>query len=516
MKQYSYIIKTMDPVAFAEKSNDQILYATKKYIPGSAIRGALANKYIVAKGLGKEAHKNNSFFDLFLSGKVRFLPAYPIGDLQMQNYCPIVMPLSLMKSKDGSRILDLASGCKIEPGFKKLQGFGVMDNKQNLYPVSVDTRIEFHMSRCDSDERISGKSIKGNVFNYEYIMPNQYFKGCFVVDDELSDVWEEVLAETSMKQLYLGRSKTAQYGKCQYMSLNEEHNLGTPLNDKIFITSLTPYVPYESWQSVDQILFQLLSELEEKLGGKVQFSQDNCRIFAATESIDGFVGVWHTKKQRETVLSAGSVIELKLTGGNLDTEGFNRALMQGLGKNIVDGFGQFRLWNPLTEDFKFAKSISVIEKQELSLEVKTKAKEVIRNLILREVRQEAANIAGDDRLVLGKDYKNVCKRLEGLMRSDLSKLAIQEAIARDFKNKTVDNLYNMKFDNAPMYNILLELDNHKQIYNGINWESKLGLGKEQLRDLRDGLDSDAFNISEDDVFKEFWLWFMRHTARKQE
>ena len=514
MKQYSYIIKTIDPVTFAEKSNDQILYATKQYIPGSAIRGALANKYIVAKGLGKEAHEDSRFFEMFLSGKVRFLSAYPIGDLQMQKCCPITMPLSLMKSKDGSRILDLTSGCKIEPGFKKLQGFGVMDNEQNIHPVSVDTKIEFHMSRCNSDERISGKSINGNVFNYEYIMPNQYFKGYFVVDDDLSDGWEAFWADKNLEEIYLGRSKNAQYGKCQYMGLGEEITNDALLTEKMFITSVTPYVPYEPWQSVEQLFHEMLLELEDKLDGKVKFSRANCRVYAATENIDGFVGVWHTKKQRETALSAGSVIELKLEEGRLDTETLNRALMQGLGKNTVEGFGQFRVWNPLPENFKFVKSISLREKNELSAAVKVKAREIIHNLILREVRQEAANSAGDNRLVLGKDYKNVCKRIEGLMRSGLSKLAIQETIARDFKNKTVDNLHDMKYDKAPMYSILLELDNHKQIYNGISWENRLGLGKEQLRALREDLGSDAFNVSEDDVFKEFWLWFMRHAVRK--
>lgn len=46
MKRIRYIIENKEPLIFSERSNDATLYTTKKYIPGAAIRGMLANRYI--------------------------------------------------------------------------------------------------------------------------------------------------------------------------------------------------------------------------------------------------------------------------------------------------------------------------------------------------------------------------------------------------------------------------------------------------------------------------------------
>lgn len=67
MQIIEFLIKTEAPVAFAERSNDNILYATKNYIPGSAVRGALANKYIKSFKL-ETPHNDENFYNLFLSG----------------------------------------------------------------------------------------------------------------------------------------------------------------------------------------------------------------------------------------------------------------------------------------------------------------------------------------------------------------------------------------------------------------------------------------------------------------
>ena len=46
MRRIDYLIENLSPVNFSEKSVDSIYYATKRFIPGSAVRGALAGRYI--------------------------------------------------------------------------------------------------------------------------------------------------------------------------------------------------------------------------------------------------------------------------------------------------------------------------------------------------------------------------------------------------------------------------------------------------------------------------------------
>ena len=167
MKQIEYVIETLAPVTFAEKNNESTLYNTRKYIPGSIFRGMLADRFIRENNL-VNAHEDENFYNIFLSGKVRFLPAYPIGRENRDGFEPYVLPLSFMKSKDGKELRDIAGEAKIETGFKKMTGFALKEDN-DIYKVNVDTQIEFHMARSSEDERIHGSSQNGRVFNYEYI-----------------------------------------------------------------------------------------------------------------------------------------------------------------------------------------------------------------------------------------------------------------------------------------------------------------------------------------------------------
>ncbi len=96
----------------------------------------MAETFIRQYKLGKEAHKNQTFYDLFLSGKVRFLPAYPLSGVSDKGKVVFQLPLSMMRSKDGKIIKDISGVGAPEAGFKKMKGFVVQDG-QTLYPVSV-------------------------------------------------------------------------------------------------------------------------------------------------------------------------------------------------------------------------------------------------------------------------------------------------------------------------------------------------------------------------------------------
>lgn len=189
LKRIDYLITVKDSVIFAEKSGDNVLFATKKYIPGSAVRGALAASYIDAKiKKAAEAYKNEEFYELFLSGRVKFLPAYPVSSASFSAAMPIVLPLSIMKIKvkepDKPEIVDLASGKKPGAGYKKLTGFALYDKEQAiLKKQDTTTKVEFHMSRHEDKERLAGRSIDGKIFNYEYIEPEQCFQGSIIIDD---------------------------------------------------------------------------------------------------------------------------------------------------------------------------------------------------------------------------------------------------------------------------------------------------------------------------------------------
>ena len=506
LKKYCYVIKNLDPLTFAEKSGDQVLYATKHYIPGSALRGALATQYINKNNL-KDAHKNEAFFDLFLSGKVKFLPGYPIGGSNMFSGEPMVIPLSLMCSKDGTKTIDLSGATEYAPGFKKLQGFAVRTTK-GLVKVAVDVKTEFHMSRSSLDERISGKSNDGNIFNYEYIKPNQYFKCCCLVDDDIFGRWENLMKD--MNCIYLGRSRGAQYGKCSIEYVNDDgFSASINLNKKFYLCALTPYIPYNAAQSMEMAANELFTDLERALANTVRFERKGLSFFASVEQLDGYVGVWKTKKQKEIAISAGTLLPLNAVEGNLNIKKLVKVLRRGFGKNCIDGFGQFLVWQ--TFDGNILEYAESVARPDLNIDVKERAKLVVQNLISQRIKELAAQKASSDNLDMGADYKNVCKRVEILLR-EYSLDIVRDEIKHNFRNTAKTRLHKMKFCGNSIYDILMDADGYKKLNIDIKWDDPLNLGPEQVAAMRKDLGDDVFALDET-FMKEFWLWFMRHAVK---
>lgn len=510
LKKLEFVLENIDPLLFAERGADNILVTTKRYIPGSAIRGALAHLYINAHKL-QNAYEDATFFDLFLSGKVRFLPAYPIGCRELEQGDAFVMPLSLMRSKDKTQTVDLTAAAENKAGFKKLQGF-VVKKDSKLYQIDIDAKIELHMSRSGDGERIIGSSREGNVFNYEYLEAGQLFKGAYIADDDVAELLQKVLLELNVEVLHLGRAKSAQYGKCLYAAMPVKEAQQVALGDKLYLLAQTPYIAFGSWQRVEQAAGELLGELEARLG--CELAKDGLQIFAAAESIDGYVGVWQAKKQAERALSAGTLIELRLNGA-VDSAQLQEALLQGLGKGTEDGFGQFIIWQPLARPELVDK---LPQKQfkniVLSNEVKKIAKKIIRERLLQEVRQQAAQDAQSGKLKINIENSNhILKRVEGLMYSDQHKSVIQNIIKGDeFKKKAKDNLWNIKYDGVELFKMLTD-ESVKPPYNGIDWPGKLNLADSSKSKLQSLLESNAFELDADEVYREYWLWFMRHAVK---
>ena len=510
LQKTAFVLENIDPLLFPERGADNILFTTKHYIPGSAIRGALAKLYI-AKHKLQNAYEDETFFTLFLSGKVRFLPAYPLGCRELEQGEPLVMPLSLMRSKDKTQTVDLTAAAELKPGFKKLTGF-VVKQQEKLYQIATEAKIELHMSRGGDSERITGSSKDGNVFNYEYLAPGQLFKGAYVADDDVAELLAQVLKELDVNTLYLGRAKSAQYGKCLYAELKAQEDSSPALGERLYLLAQTPYIAFGSCQRVETAAGELLSELEQRLG--MQLAKENLNIFAAVESIDGYVGVWQAKKQAERALSAGSLIELKAKS-SVDAKSLQSALAQGLGKNVEDGYGQFVIWQPLmkpafTEELPSGKQKNIV----LSTQVKQTAQKIIRERLLQAVREQAANDAQSERLkITSANAHNILKRIEGIMDSGKSKSVIQQIISIDFKTTAKNNLRAIKYNGDALYDILVESEGHSLPYRGIDWERKLKLTGSSAKSLQKLLGSSAFTLDADEVYCEYWLWFMRHAVK---
>ncbi len=525
MQKLNYYITTTAPITFAEKSGDNVLFATKRYIPGSAIRGALAMTYIKKHNL-QDAHLDETFNQIFLSGKVRFLPAYP--KCTNKNQETSVIPFSFMVSKDGRSIKDFAWNNTPIPGYKKISGFAAIERAtQTIHPTSANVQIEFHMSRCNENEnpsdnnknsklyneRLTGSSKDGKVFNYEYLEPHQQFIGSIILDDDSTELLNTI-KQLMNANLHLGRSKTAQYGTCQCTVISETtapaNNID--LNAPIYLYAHTAYIPIQDWQRIDTIAQEITSELNTALkeqGINTTINIQSDKTYAVTETIDGYVSVWNMKRERKTAISAGTLIGIdipNITNDNLNI--LQNILYQGLGDRTIEGFGQFRLWNPLSSITKEQSKKQALNIKNIHPTVQNKARAILQKRILQELRQQAKQDA--DRLCKKQktavgNARGTLKRIEALMNSTDTKKEIQTKI-KNFGKTAKDNLRTLCINNMHLGEYLQTGSPQDMPYAKINWGNKLEINIEKIQK---DLGKDILTVSDDILFREYWFWLAR-------
>ena len=526
MRRIDYLIENLSPVNFSEKSVDSIYYATKRFIPGSAVRGALAGRYIACKKL-EDANTDPVFRRLFLEDNIKFLPAYPAGVLHTGNDSdfserePFILPLSLMKNKEGTRTVDLAAGTDPGAGFKKLTGFAVRYGEK-LFRLEPRVQISFHMSRNEEKERFHGTSREGHIYNYEYLEPLQFFKGSIFLNDAVDSETVEVLNNLLSGSLRLGRSKNAEYGTCRVCAVRETAMPAarTAPDKPLYLCALTPYIPYGDWQNADEAISEAVREIENRSGIHIEKAQG--KIFAAKDFLNGFVGVWHAKRATVPVLTEGSLFPVACA----DVSALAEFLALGIGQRTGEGFGQFKLWQPLEENVVFAEPDDAVAKPaHLPEELVKKAGEIIRNRLLQAVYRQAekdGRTLGDS---VKRQGKHICKRIEHLMDSTKTQAEIQDIIENEFKESAKDNLRSFKMNVQGRPTDLLKIftgeckgENGKSLmpYSDIVWETRIGIPEGKRKQLQADLNAkDTFLLDEDELFRQYWLWVMRHAVKQR-
>lgn len=350
MHELQFTLKTTSPVIVAVQSGEKVLTETRNYFPGSIVRGFLAAKYVRTKRLGRLAHEEETFSRWFLSGALRFLPAYPAAADGCMAAIPV--PYCLYQNKDGDSFLSLADedSRKTAKGYKAMRGFAQMRKQREtlfLRKMEPKRRIRFHLSRNSENSRLSGTAAaddmaKNGVFNYEALDEGQFFCGSILgTEQELKALRAEFSAEMTVTA---GRSKYVQYGECTF-KFGEVKTAPVDTtaagDERVQIVCHTPLVLTNRCGLSEPSAELLTNELSQCLGGEVWVAE----AFAATETIEQFVGIWGMRRPSVRAFSAGTVFALRAEGGwsaarleKLIERGY-----QGVGCRQAEGFGQFRL-----------------------------------------------------------------------------------------------------------------------------------------------------------------------------
>lgn len=481
IKILPYKITALSPILIAKEIGEQNTIYTEKYIPSTTIRGLFANKFINELGLGKIAHKNNDFYNMFLRGDIIVTPAYPLKNHRI--YYPALY-LHKEKGKDSNPVYNILEEVPNDIKTKPLNRMiYYIDDK--IYTYDISTTFYFHNTR----DRVKGHSTGEDIFYYEAINEGEEFKGFIIGDEGYFEGIKNLFKEKFNS--FIGRSKSAQYGlvKIEFGDLKDTDML--EIEDKEFIiVAISPIILHNDWG------FSEVSEKTLKNYLKKHFNDCDIiveKIIARTEYVENFVGIWGMKNTRELAYSPGSAFKIIVKGCDNLEEKLNNLLIYGFGEKTDLGFGRVKIYWDLNEEYDMDG-----EKEKFRHIYPQKSYLIISDIVNREIK-EFIKYKGFERAGKFKDQKKISNNLIGRIEGILSETSNFD----DWRRKL------SKLDKKPagetlkdtnLWDDLYELDVFNNKSNKIIFDNRLS---EVIKDL--SLDLDHFELS-----KTYWVSFLRY------
>lgn len=515
-------IDTLEPVVISQKNNTTILTNSADYISGSILRGMLAGMYIRKFGGGDRVHEDAAFQRLFLSSDVRFVDANPLAGSQRS----FALPFSLMKEKVNGDVQDILFAEKSQKGYKGLKGYGIVSDG-NICMAHVGKSVSLHMSRNLENERISGKSEEGHIFNYEAIEAGQSFAGEIIGSREaLQEMSEKLFAEKECF-VYIGRSKYSQYGRCRLSASGVQEvdytgMIRAAIDEKglLALRADTPYLP--EWQDVDATasLQELADRLSDICPG-ISFTVQAESVVSKQVTIANFVQVWNLKRAEEPALAAGTVFQLSCQSGDGSgwpaeaVEAVEQLLLGDMSRRSSEGFGQFRPWQQ--QELKMGGSLenAPAAKPVFSDEMKETVQHILLNRMKGEIRRLAADDAAQKCGSLSR-HNHLFSRMEQEMLTvkaqSGTKQAFNQCMGTAIRpgSPAEKNLRDISYRGHSLLDILQGKYASPYAEN-FSWQEILG---KEIDNLAKDVDFALPEPESDELYYEYWLWFFRH-ARKQ-
>jgi CRISPR-associated protein Csx10 len=532
MEQVKITITVKSPTLIASSSTAGVLTATRGSIDGRILRGVFASHFIKSHNLCKEAHKNQEFMDLFY-GDLRFVSAYK--DTVKGTSFPA--PLSLQKFKNAAKDTGFVAGDVVdsyyaenksdwEPkkrnllGFKGLKGFIIQDGT-NCSSVQIETAIRLHMSRSSEKERIQGRSKDGNIFNYEFLEPNQVFVGTVIGP---KTALESFVHQFPKKlDCYIGRSRYTEYGHCE-LEVGGITSIPTPTSteDSVYVRLHTPLLVG------NESIVKVISDAVQEIGSDISIGG----VHASYQEEQNFNSIWGVRSSSESAASAGSVIKLVKASGwtQENLAKLQHILYNGMGSRVQEGYGQGRLWTP--GEFKMVKleepkitGVTSLHQSTKELTRKILEKQVILNARLRAANdvdtyiKPRFNVGGQAKhfttvllFELGMERKSGYRKLKDFV----AKIQKDDKIlAKNLKPFNIKHEYTSETDKyVNLMDYIITFDKNMLLDACLSKSGESGEYYEIPTELVDmiGINKEEFSKI---VVYEYWLYFFRHIRKIQ-
>lgn len=328
----TYTLTLEEPCLLAAPGGDPNTESSLNYIPGGAVRGAL-----VAAHRRNSNTLGNAFDDLFLSGKVRYLNAYPLLD----DCRALPTPRAWTKLKDkGEMVYNRAEEKQFLYADQEIPS-GVGAEFVTFAESVKKPKIVFEIAVHTARNRGMGRSIEGDadsaLFRYRALARDQQFTGAIVIEDEIDTTR---LEELLVGSLLLGGSHFAGYGLAGVSDVGKPENWREVANSPLDIPADGSFVVYLASHAIlyhpdtGQPTGDILLFLPDGPGGyEIEHS------FAAADWVGGFNKQRGLPLSQQWALQMGSAWVVK-TDRPLSVEQIAKLERSGIGARTEEGFGR--------------------------------------------------------------------------------------------------------------------------------------------------------------------------------
>lgn len=349
MRQRNFKVTFLSDIVLHGSSNSEGNIETLDYITGSSFLGMVAKNY-------DEFAKTFDTFDIFHSGKVRFGEATPYFENKTTYKVPFCFFAPKLdsdkKEVKNNHFIDYDNQAELDKQYKQIRSGYITSNFDYI-------NLDHTYSQKAAYDKENRKSKDSSMFGYKAIKKGATWKFTIKFDKDLDEKIEKQVVENILGEKYLGKSKTAQYGKILIEELKDfkEENLEN-LNPKeityVYINSSLALFNVNGMPTFEPTI--------ENLGltnASINWEKTQIR----TKKYTSYNSKRQTNDYTRLVIEKGSVIALK----NASNEDIN-ILKNGIGGYLNEGYGEV-LINPsfLLKEGSF--SLNKTEKKEVKLDI---------------------------------------------------------------------------------------------------------------------------------------------------
>ena len=360
MKVIHYNIHLLEPTLVTSLQGDPNSGVAFDYLPGSALRGVLINKYLRSKSADTSAE---TLGRLFLKGTTRYLNGYPL-DAYKRPGLPVPASWQHVKHEEDT-IFDFAifdpavEAPDDERQWQSVSAPFYTQSGNSVRLIRPVRNIAVHTQRTArfgrampelvpaNDAQPGGKPVKllekddipGAVYRYDALAAGQTFQATIICDN---DADEPILRPLIDGEVTLGGSRSGGYGRAKLSYLPPDvarrrraEDEEEPTEGKLIVTLHSDVLLRDERGqfAVDPDL------LRRVLTRHLQVELVLEDAFLKTEVIGGFNRTWGLPLSQALAVRMGSVLVFQ-TSEDCDPALLEKLEVRGIGERRAEGFGR--------------------------------------------------------------------------------------------------------------------------------------------------------------------------------